>query len=251
MKYPQQLIDRVSMPMPKDLSIVAGSTPVVSFGNPATSKVATLGINPSSSEFSYGKDQPLLSNKEKRLVDLEVLRISDSRPLTLEESEKVIDGCNSYFDSELHYEWFLKLEEIVLKPAGFTYYGRDASACHLDLVQWATDPVWSRIKSPAVRKKLLTDDKEFLRFQLSNYKFDYVYLNGGTVVEQFMALDIAELSVVHHVTRNSMGGTHKVFKGAANGTTYLGWGINAASNDANKLGLVELSQWIKTQESIK
>lgn len=237
--------------MPSDLYIVAGSTPVVSFGNPNSSRVATLGINPSSGEFSYGKDRPLLSKEEKRLVDLEVLQIDTSRSLTLEESEMVIDGCNNYFKSENHYDWFLKLEEIVLSPAGYTYYGENASACHLDLVQWATDPVWSRITSAAAREKLLKDDKEFLRFQLSNYKFDFVYLNGGTVIKQFMALGIAELSVVHHVTRNAMGGMHEVFKGTANGTTYLGWGINAASNDANKIGLVELTNWLKTQESMK
>jgi hypothetical protein len=248
MKYQQELIDRASKSIPDDLFIVAGSTPVLSFGNPTLAKVATLGINPSSSEFSYGKDQPLLSKEEKRLVDLEVLQIKDSRSLTLEESEKVIDGCNDYFKSEQHYEWFQKLEEFVLHPAGYTYYGENASACHLDLVQWATDPVWSRIPSATARAKLLEDDKEFLRFQLLNYKFDFVYLNGGTVIKQFMELGIAELSVVHHVTRNAMGGTHNVFKGTARGTTYLGWGINAASNDANKIGLAELSKWINTQE---
>jgi len=247
MKYQQELIDRASKSMPSDLNVVAGSTPVVSFGNPANAKVATLGINPSSSEFSYGKDQPLLSKEEKRLVDLDVLKIKDARSLTLAESERVIEGCNDYFKSEKHYEWFQKLEEIVLSPAGYTYYGDNASACHLDLVQWATDPVWSRIASAAVREKLLRDDKEFLRFQLTNYRFDFVYLNGGTVVKQFIDLGIAELSVVHHVTRNSMGGTHEVFKGTANGTTYLGWGINAASRDANKIGLTELSNWIKNQ----
>lgn len=209
--------------------------------------MATLGINPSSSEFSYGKDQPLLSKEEKRLVDLDVLQIKDLRSLTLAESERVIEGCNDYFKSEKHYEWFQKLEEIVLSPGGYTYYGDNASACHLDLVQWATDPVWSRIASVAVREKLLKDDKEFLRFQLTNYRFDFVYLNGGTVVKQFIDLGIAELSVVHQVTRNSMGGMHEVFKGTANGTTYFGWGINAASRDANKIGLTELSNWIKNQ----
>lgn len=247
MKYRQELIDRASKAMPSDLNVVAGSTPVVSFGNPANAKVATLGINPSSGEFSYGKDRPLLSKEEKRLVDHDVLQIKNPRSLTLEESQRVIEGCNDYFKSEKHYEWFLRLEEIVLSPAGYTYYGGNASACHLDLVQWATDPVWGSIKA-AVKKRLLSDDKEFLRFQLTNYKFDFVYLNGGTVIEQFLKLGIAKLSEVYSVTRNSKGGTpHKVYKGTANGTTYLGWGINAASRDANKIGLTELSNWIKNQ----
>jgi hypothetical protein len=247
MALSKEVLERTRKVIPEGNYIVEKSTPVLSFGNPLTSTVATLGINPSSGEFLYGKDQPLLKGKEKRLVDFETLNISKPRELTDEESELVVEGCNNYFKTGNHYKWFLKAEEHILKPAGFTYFSDQASACHLDLVQWATDPVWSGIKEPAIRRNLLKEDKEFLRFQLTNYKFKYVFLNGGTVLKQFDKLKIANLKAVHQVTRNSSGGIHEVYRGEANGTIFLGWGINATSDDANKTGLVELKAWIKQE----
>ena len=47
----KRVIERVMAPYPKNCHVVPYSTPVVSFGNPETSTVATLGINPSSREF--------------------------------------------------------------------------------------------------------------------------------------------------------------------------------------------------------
>jgi hypothetical protein len=47
----KRVLERVMTPYPKNCHLVPYSTPVVSFGNPETSTVATLGINPSSGEF--------------------------------------------------------------------------------------------------------------------------------------------------------------------------------------------------------
>jgi hypothetical protein len=38
-------------------------------------------------------------------------------------------------------KWFDQMEEFVLTNTGYSYF--DGTACHLDLIQWATDPVWS------------------------------------------------------------------------------------------------------------
>ena len=247
----ERVIQRAMAIYPQVKEIVEFSTPVVAFGNPNESRIATLGINPSSSEFQIGNGNktPLGGATPKRLVDTEVLGIDSPMSLTREQAIKVIKGCYDYFSgpNANPYDWFRRLEKFVLEPAGHTYFGSKASACHLDLVQWATDPVWDSITDKSIKKKLLEDDKEFLRYQLTSYGFEVVYLNGGTVVKQFKELDIADLSVVHHVTRNSMGGSHEVLKGSANGTTYYGWGINASSRDANKKGLEELSNWIRIQ----
>lgn len=250
-KIEERVIERAMAIYPEIAEIVAFSTPVVSFGNPTEARVATLGINPSSNEFQIGNGNknPLGEFERKRLVDTETLGIQNPIRLEREQAIQVIEGCYGYFTgpNANPYEWFERLEKFVLEPAGHTYYGSKASACHLDLVQWATDPVWDSIPDKSIKKKLLIDDKEFLRYQLTSYDFDVVYLNGGTVLRQFKKLGIAELSVVHHVTRNAMGGTHEVLKGSASGTTYYGWGINASSKDANKKGLEELSNWIRTQ----
>ncbi len=245
----ERVIQRAMAPYPGVKEIVDFSTPVVAFGNPNKSRVATLGINPSSSEFQIGNGNktPLGGAIPKRLVDTEVLGINNPIRLTREQAIKVIEGCYQYFygQSPNPYEWFLKLEEFILKPAGFTYYGQDATACHLDLVQWATDPVWDSIASKSTKELLLKRDKEFLRYQLTSYNFEYVFLNGSTAVNQFKELGIATLEQVHTVTANSNGGRHTVVKGESGGTVFFGWGINTGAKYASKAGLKELVEFIE------
>jgi hypothetical protein len=245
----ERVIQRAMAPYPGVKEIVDFSTPVVAFGNPNKSRVATLGINPSSSEFQIGNGNktPLGGAIPKRLVDTEVLGINNPTRLTREQAIKVIEGCYQYFygQSPNPYEWFLKLEEFILKPAGFTYYGQDATACHLDLVQWATDPVWDSIASKSTKELLLKQDKEFLRYQLTSYNFEYVFLNGSTAVNQFKELGIATLEQVHTVTANSNGGRHTVVKGESGGTVFFGWGINTGAKYASKAGLKELVEFIE------
>jgi hypothetical protein len=245
----ERVIERAMELYPEIEELVAFSTPVVSFGNPQLASVATLGINPSSSEFQIGNGNkaPLGGAIPKRLVDTEVLGINNPTSLTREQAIKVIEGCYQYFygQSPNPYEWFLKLEEFILKPAGFTYYGQHATACHLDLVQWATDPVWDSIASKSTKELLLKQDKEFLRYQLTSYNFEYVFLNGSTAVNQFKELGIAKLEQVHTVTANSNGGRHTVVKGESGGTAFFGWGINTGAKYASKAGLKELVEFIE------
>lgn len=252
--FEERVVERAMAEYPKIKEIVDFSTPVVSFGNPNTARVATLGINPSSNEFQVGNGdkRPLGILEKKRLIDTEVLGISKPTALSSEQAIEVIRGCYNYFlGSEANpYKWFKKLESIVLNPAGYSYYDSRNLACHLDLVQWATDPVWSKIKQKSVREALLSADQEFLRFQLTNYQFEYVFLNGGQVLEQFKKLKITDLKEVGALTRNAHGGKHQVLKGKRNGTTFLGWGINVGARDANKSGLSELTQMLRHIDSI-
>ena len=173
----ERVIERAMATYPDIPEIVKYSTPVVSFGYPVGSRVATLGINPSSNEFQIGNgNKEPLASSEKRLVDTEVLGLDNNQSLSRDQAIEVINGCYTYFNNK-PYSWFDDLDNYVLKPTGSSY--KDGSACHLDLVQWATDPVWQNEKmSKSKRKILLDSDKEFLEYQLSNYDFDYVFLNG-------------------------------------------------------------------------
>ena len=47
--------------------------------------------------------------------------------------EQVVAGCNRYFMIRPYNRWFGVLER-VLSPMGYTYYGEEPSACHIDLV---------------------------------------------------------------------------------------------------------------------
>ena len=217
----KEVIERAMAPYPAISQIVEFSTPVVSFGYPKGANVATLGINPSSNEFQIGNgNKNPLSRGSKRLIDTELLGIDKPLSLTDSQAKEVIHGCYSYFRNK-PYKWFD------------------------DLVQWATDPVWQDEKMPkATRSLLLDSDKEFLRFQLTNYKFDYVFLNGSTVIEQVEKLGIVELRKVDEVRFNKNGINSRVVQGSVGNTQYIGWGLNAGYRRTYKPGLEDLAQWL-------
>jgi hypothetical protein len=237
----KRVLERVMTPYPKNCHIVPYSTPVVSFGNPETSSVATLGINPSSREF-LGEGMNLLSSNEKRLVDTEVLGLSSEiESLNAEQAEKVIQGCFDYFETK-PYKWFSRLEEYVLSPASASYRSSDdiniEQACHLDLIQWATDPVWGNIQDTGVKENLLERDLEFLRFQLTNYKFKKLFLNGQEVVKQFKKLRLAKLTVVGKTSFQSGKKKSSLYRGKYGDTEVWGWGLNVGQKEVTLSNLV-------------
>jgi hypothetical protein len=228
-EIPQRVIDRAMAAYPAIEELVAGSTPVVSFGNPATAKIITIGINPSSSEFQKsGKSKDLLPVGKKRLVDQETLGINNPTSLTREQAIQVIEGCYDYFFSKPHnpyMTWFKHLNQNVNKHFGLDY--RDASAAHLDLVQWATDPVWGGIKSDSVRAELLKSDAEFLRYQVGMKNHDIVFMNGSQVTEQLLATGIVEVSLTKETSYKTKSGKPRkleFYRGKTfNGSLVLGW----------------------------
>lgn len=250
----KRVLERVMTPYPKNCHIVPYSTPVVSFGNPESSTVATLGINPSSGEF-FDKKKNLLGSEKKRLVDLEVLGLTNEiEQLDFDQAEKVLQGCFQYFETEKHYEWFNVLEEYVLEPAGASYFqsteNEKERACHLDLVQWATDPVWGSIENTNVRSELLKNDFEFLRFQLDTYKFKKLFLNGQEVVTQFKNLGIAELVEVGQTPFQSDGKMSPLYRGKYGDTEVWGWGLNIQSSWITPSNREDLSNWIGDGSSV-
>ena len=157
---------RIRQPPPGDCHVFPGSTPVVSFGDIRTARVATVGINPTSVEFTGGHI-PLVGQRSVH---------------------QVLADCNGYFQRKPLKRWFDQLERI-LKKFGDSYY--DGSACALDLVQWATDPVWSKLPAPRLRKQkqLLSVDAPFLKMQLEeNTNIKLVLANGVCVVDELRAL---------------------------------------------------------------
>jgi hypothetical protein len=169
---------RIRRPIPGDSHIVPGSTPVVSFGDARSASVATLGLNPSRIEFLDSNGQELVGSS-RRLATHRSLGTSDLANADHALVAQVLDDCNSYFDRQPYREWFDQLD-LILQACGVSYYG--GSACHLDLVQWATDPTWARLRPATVRNRLLEADASFLVEQLSNEKIRLLLVNGMEVV---------------------------------------------------------------------
>ena len=241
---PGQLINFVKnkiefMSPPKDCGVISGSTPVVSFGDFTKSRVATIGINPSSAEFSDKSKNAtcngLFPADKKRLADLETVGILSTDPLDDDTAENYLDekgaeqiwaGCRDYFLSpNAYWKWFGDLE-VVLEPLSVSY--KDSSACHLDLSPWATDPVFSELK-PTQQKSLLLGEADFLRWQIAKSPIELLLLNGAQTQESIFSLDDFDLGSIEEFTYTSGGSrrTSEFFTGwGPSGVQIRGWTVN-------------------------
>jgi hypothetical protein len=239
----ERLIERIRQPYPKNAPIVPGSTPVVSFGNPIKSTVVTLGINPSYEEFQDSNKQTL-GFGQKRLTDHETLMGDYSEGLSYEQALQVLLGCYQYFERS-PYQWFSEIEKVVLKPFHFSY--QSGSAAHLDIIQWATDPVWSKIESKQDCQEMLDGDADFLRFQLGAYEFKYVLMNGKTVIEQVQSLGIVDLREAGTISFGNGEARSKLWSGQVGNKTFLGWNLNIQRHETTERNKTELTDWLRTQ----
>ena len=181
---PDYIVQRVRRPMPVNSAVVPGSTPVVSFGNAQSATIATLGLNPSRQEF-LDENGEELAGSSRRLATCQSLGVEDLSRAPEDAIRQVVEDCNTYFRRNPYHRWFNQLER-VLKVIDASYY--DHSACHLDLVQWATDPAWGKLRLPNVRHQLLESDGPFLLQQLRNEQIRVLLINGRGVIRQLQKL---------------------------------------------------------------
>lgn len=216
---PDYIEARIRQLPPASFPVVRGSTPVISFGDARRATVATLGWNPSKREFLDPRNSELIS-EERRLETLSSLGEAGLATASSKAVFRIFDACNRYFHRN-PYHWFNRLEKI-LKHIGASYH--DGSACHLDFVQWATDPVWGKL-SPAHRSDLLRSDVSFLRRQLAQEHIQLLLLNGAGIVNQYRAQFHGKLTESH------LPGRLKLFTGYdTRGTKVVGWNINLQSS---------------------
>jgi len=183
---------------PRDgLPILPGSTPVVSFGDVRKASVATLGLNPSDREFRQGgKNRPELRRIDQRLETLASLGTDDLSSASSDLICRVFQACNGYFQKtpfgNPYRGWFDVLDGILKATLlKVSYY--DGTACHLDLVQWATSDKWSDLDRYD-KQVLIDDDLPFLKQQLSLEHIRVLFLNGTGVVTQCRELQACALN---------------------------------------------------------
>lgn len=206
-QVPRYIEERIRRPTPGDSHVVPGSTPVVSFGNASTATAATLGLNPSRVEF-YRNGHELVG-ESRRLATHRSLGMSDLAAAPSNVVAQVLDDCNTYFLRNPYRRWFDQLKPI-LKACGACY--DEGSACHLDLVQWATDQTWGKLRPATLQKRLLAADASFLIHQLQNENIRLLLVNGNAVMRQLQRIADCELEEVdaiigfgHHDTRLFVG----------------------------------------------
>ena len=229
------------MTPPVGVGVIPFTTPVVSFGDFTTARIATLGINPSSNEFLAGGN--LLPLGKKRLADNQ------------DQSTSAVDvwfGCTAYFLTEnTYWQWFQPLEDLLL-GIGETYKLSN-SACHLDLSPWATFPAFSELSNEQ-QSNLLNHDKDFLAWQVTEASIETILFNGRQVFDTISAIKEFNLEKVDEFTYTTGGRsqTSDLIAGEGpNGISILGWTLNlqrmqVTAVERNEV-MDKLSIWLKNQ----
>jgi hypothetical protein len=242
---PSYIEARIRQRPPARVRVLAGSTPVVAFGDMRRATIATLGLNPSKFEFLHHRGGER-EGVERRLETLKSLGTSDLANASPSIVAKVFEGCNDYFqtDHNPYRLWFNPLEKILKRvDADYSYY--TGLACHLDLVQWATDPVWGELEG-GEQEKLLAADLSFFRAQLSQEQIRLLLLCGKTVIEQYCK----HFPNVVHGEPCLREGRIKLYQGqAGSGLVVIGWNINIQrGGDLNLLGDAVAELWKKAHK---
>lgn len=165
--------------------VIPWASPVPCFGNLGKAAVATLGINPSNREF-VDEDGKELTSNDRRFHTLNSLGLERWSQAGPSEIEQIVESCDEYFFRNPYGGWFNRLNPIV-GATGHSYYDRLFSACHIDLLPFATDSKWGSLTS-ARRRQILRDNADLLSQLIRESNLDLIILNGQSVVTEFIAV---------------------------------------------------------------
>lgn len=176
-------------------------------------------MNPSRQEF-LDPSGAELSGPTRRFETLSSLGVTTLETAPTSAVQRVIGACEGYFSTNPYRRWFDQLEPM-LRAAGGSYY--IGSACHLDLVQWATDPTWAKL-TDGQRQRMLAEDVEFLAEQLKHSRIRTLLLNGRGVVAAFQEAFAVRIAQVTGVERTAF------FVGWLSDVRVIGWSTNIQSS---------------------
>lgn len=225
--------------------IVPSSTPVISFGDFRSVRVATLGINPSNKEFVNNRGE-LLSGEKQRLATLPSLNAAALTTLSDEQVAIVIRDCNNYFSGN-DYSWFKTLDNVIKPGLGVSYF--DNTACHLDIVQWSTKTKWQSLE-PQIKTTLLDDGRIHLNNQLSNSQISTVIVNGKSVWSELESAGFGTPKKSEELSFGKRNTSCQLLVNKFGNTLFLGWSSNLQSqHGANSPEfLAKLAGWLKSQQ---
>lgn len=186
------LIDRFESHELSASGVLDWGSPVPVFGDLSNSGVATLGLNPSNREF-VDEEGDELEGVERRFHTLRSLSLDswldvDSRHLSL-----IIESCRTYFQSNPYDRWFGRLDQIVA-GANKSFYDTSATACHLDLIPYATTRKWTHLDTRE-REALMLAAGDTLGMLLRDSPVRLLILNGRSVVDRFERISGVRLKV--------------------------------------------------------
>lgn len=184
------LIDRLDSPAVSETDVIRWGSPVPSFGDLSTSRVATLGLNPSNREFMDGSGAELRGSS-RRFHTLGSLGLDSWADVDARHMRLILESCRTYFLGNPYDRWFKRLDQVV-SGANASFYDTSCGACHLDLIPYATERKWTELTSRQ-RSSLLAVAADTLAVLLRDSPVRILILNGSSVVEKFQEISAIRL----------------------------------------------------------
>lgn len=162
--------------------LISWSSPVLAFGDPVRSRVATLGINPSNREFvdNFGCE---LTCQDRRLQTLASLGLDSWSDADVTHLNLIISSYLDYFGANPYNRWFQRLDGVV-QGAHASFYDSEVPACHLDLVPYATSTKWA-LMPRRTQKRLIEMSADTLGLLIRDSAIECLILNGMSVITWF------------------------------------------------------------------
>lgn len=176
------LIDRLDSQAMAGTDVIRWGAPVPAFGDLSCAEVATVGLNPSNREFMDDNGGELCG-PDRRFHTLGSLRLKSWSDVDAGDLRSIGNSCSSYFLGNPYDRWFRRLDQIIA-GANASYYGGLVSACHLDLIPYATEQKWTDLTFRQ-RSLLLAVSADTLALLLRDSRVQLLILNGQSVVERF------------------------------------------------------------------
>lgn len=189
------LIDRLDSSAVSKMDVIRWGCPVAAFGDLLSSRVATVGLNPSNREFVDEAGEEL-QGASRRFHTLRSLGLRSWSEVDARHLRMILDSYSSYFLANPYDRWFKRLDHVISGTGASFYdtslqasfYGTSLQACHLDLIPYATLRKWTDLTAQQ-RSSLLTVAGDTLGLLLRDSQIRLLILNGNSVVQQFQ--DIA------------------------------------------------------------
>lgn len=173
------LVSRIDDPRLEGTGIVKTWVPVPYFGDLANSTVATVGLNPSDKEFEDDDGQELRDGA-RRFYTLNSLDIESWSELSGQDLLSIKESCDNYFNRNPYLRWFGNLKPIISELN--VSFGD--GACHLDLVPYATNEKWGKLRQ-VQKRELLEVNRRTLTDIVRNSPLRVLVLNGSGVIDGF------------------------------------------------------------------
>ena len=221
MKIRDEIVERLRQPIPERMSVIPKSLPVISFGDAFSARVATIALNPSWREF-WDKGQVWREGSKLRLESLHSLGVRSVGELTDSHIEQTLTTSNNYFRISPYKGWFNPLDKVLQQTVNASFY--DGTACHLDLVQWATADVQKDLGSKWDR--LVERDKHFLAWQIQGSSARTFVMNGKTVAETLQQVGVVpqlELEKIEFKSEEGKKFSVVIYAAKQGSRRFIGW----------------------------